>query len=337
MSMSVTVWADRAQKATKNQMLSTCLTWTFFLSLDSYWQTSLGICPFELGKSHQQKIHQTLLVLMYHNFWGGKDQRPIFTLHLTQDDSVFSGSPVVAMKGVLVKVGWVRWIFWNEFLWCFDFFVFTPSKRDVFLYKHMGFSILVGVYKWQWFSRNGKVGELDRWWRQFLIAIVERPEVVMFILAWHVDVDHEILRVEGRFPWSLLEWTNFSVSITCFWRHPKFFWQKKHPLNPSCQGGLMDLQPDIPEAKRVPKAQFFFSPKEIAELLFGEKNTVSPKVSNKKMIMYIRSFETLFYWTKNMIPSLGWANWMPIGIVFFSFLFFNLILKRPIWESCAYL
>jgi len=59
----------------------------------------------------------------------------------------------------------------------------------------------------------------------------------------------------------------------------------------------MDLQPDIPEAKRVPKAQLErISQKKFAELLFGEKNTPSPKVSNKTNdYVRLRLFETFFY------------------------------------------
>lgn len=102
---------------------------------------------------------------------------------------------------------------------------------------------------------------------------------------------------------SVSEWT----SLTFFSKHfrcldgdiQKLFDKKPSMIHPSSnQGGLMDLQPDIPEAKRVPKAQSCF--------LERKTHTTSPKVSNKTNdYVRLRLFETFFLLNKKVDPKFG--------------------------------
>ena len=120
---------------------------------------------------------------MYHNSLGAGDkhQSPVFTLHLTQDDSAFSGSPVVAMKGVLVKVRWVM-DFFEWFLCLLSIFLFSLLQKGMcFPTNDMGFPSWVVLkmpmlHQQEW--QGGRAGSLMEAIFQQSLNVQKCPEVV---------------------------------------------------------------------------------------------------------------------------------------------------------------
>lgn len=67
-------------------------------------------------------------------------------------------------------------------------------------------------------------------------------------------------------------------------------------------------------SKASPKSSVFF-PKEICRAAFWrEKPPNLPSFKQNEWLCKVEVVWKIFYWTKTLIPSLGCANWMPIGI-----------------------
>lgn len=161
-------------KRPRNQMLLTCLTWALGVS---------NIQTFVLLNWEKVTKENPANSAMYHSNLGagGKHQSPVFTLHLTQDDSAFSGSPVVAMKGVLVKVRWVM-DFCEWFLCLLSIFLFSLLQKGMcFPTNDMGFPSRVGLkmpmlHQQEW--QGGRAGSLMEAIFQQSLNVQKCPEVV---------------------------------------------------------------------------------------------------------------------------------------------------------------
>lgn len=164
MSMSVTVWADRAQKATQSDAFD-----LFDLGigcLDSYWQTSKHL-SFWTGKKSPKKIQQTLRWTTTAWVRGASIKVP-FSL-CTWRRTIL---PSVGVQLLPWRVSWWRcvgwWIFSNDFCACFLFFCFHSFKKGcVSLQTTWAFHPRLAKKCRCFISRNGKVAALGRWWRQF--------------------------------------------------------------------------------------------------------------------------------------------------------------------------
>ena len=170
MSMSVTVWADRAQKATQSDAFD-----LFDLGigcLDSYWQTSKHL-SFWTGKKSPKKIQQTLRWTTTAWVRGASIKVP-FSL-CTWRRTIL---PSVGVQLLPWRVSWWRCVFCA----CFLFFLFSLLQKGMcFPTNDMGFPSRVGLkmpmlHQQEW--QGGRAGSLMEAIFQQSLNVQKCPEVV---------------------------------------------------------------------------------------------------------------------------------------------------------------
>lgn len=161
-------------KRPRNQMLLTCLTWA--LGVSTATDKHPSICPFELGKSHQRKSSK-LCDEPQQLGCGGQASKSRFHSALDAGRFCLQWESSCCHEGCLGEGALGDGFFRMISVLAFYFFVFTPSKRDVFPYKRHGLSI-PGWLK----NADASSAGMARWPRWVVdggnfSAIVECPEM----------------------------------------------------------------------------------------------------------------------------------------------------------------